>query len=738
MVKVLVCVAWPYANAPIHLGHVAGSLLPPDIFSKYHRLHGNEVLMVSGSDQHGTPITVKAEKEGVTPEVIAERYHEINKKAIEGLDIQFSLFTKTHTENHFEVVTDVFQTLRDHGYLYKKGTLQYYCPRCEKFLPDRYVEGTCPSCGNEKARGDQCERCGKAFEGGELEKAVCVHCSTAPELRETEHFFLKLTAFQDRLIEWISGKEDWKSSVKLFTKNWLEAGLADRPITRDMSWGVPVPMPGWEDKVIYVWFDAVIGYLSASKEWAKMVGRPDAWKEYWADPAVNGYYFLGKDNIPFHTIIWPAMLMGYEGLNLPYDVPANEFLTFKGDKLSKSRGNSIDIPSLLKSYQVDALRYYLAVNMPENKDSEFTWEDFQTKINNELVATLGNFYHRVLSFTFKHFGEVPSYHGTEAQKQELMEAIEKARAEVDENLQKCEFKRGLKAIMDLAQFGNRYFDGVGPWALIKKDREQCGSALYLNLQLVQALAVMSYPFLPRSGEGAWKLLGHQDTVLSKGWENITAPLPEGQKLLEPKPLFSKIVIEKDDADAAFKGFESLNLKVGRIIDAQNHPNADSLLLMQVDIGRKVQIVAGLKAYFTLDELKGRKVVVVSNLKPAKLRGYESQGMLLAAESGDLVTLLAPPAEAEPGDQVSSGMTPGEKQIEFKDFQKLTLTIGEVQEDGSIDIGRKLKCRCPPGMGRSKVPVFLPSPEADECLVFFTEKGSPVTADERLPNGATVR
>ena len=277
--------------------------------------------------------------------------------------------------------------------------------------------------------------------------------------------------------------------------------------------------------------------------------------------------------------------------------------------------------------------------MPENKDADFSWEDFETKINNELVATLGNFYHRVLSFTFKHFGEVPEYHGTEAQRQEVMEAIAKARAEVDENLQKCEFKRGLKAIMDLAQFGNRYFDSVGPWALIKKDREQCGSSLYLNLQLVQALAVLSYPFLPRSGEGAWKLLGYPEGLLSKGWEGVAAPLPEGQKLPEPKPLFSKIAVEKNDADTAFKGFESLNLKVGRIIDAQNHPNADSLLLMQVDIGRKVQIVAGLKAYFTLEELKGRKVVVVSNLKPAKLRGYESQGMLLAAEAGDVVTLL---------------------------------------------------------------------------------------------------
>jgi methionyl-tRNA synthetase len=738
MAKVLVCVAWPYANAPIHLGHVAGSLLPPDIFSKYHRMKGDEVLMVSGSDQHGTPITVKAEKEGVTPEVIAERYHEINKKAIESLDIDFSLFTKTHTENHFEVVDDVFPTLQKNGFLYKKGTQQYYCPKCEKFLPDRYVEGKCPACGNEKARGDQCEKCGKTFEGGELEGAVCTHCSTAPELRETEHYFLRLSAFQEPLITWISGKDQWKSSVKLFTQNWLQAGLQDRPITRDMTWGVPVPIPGWEGKVIYVWFEAVIGYLSASKEWAKRVGKPDEWKAYWTDPAVKSYYFLGKDNIPFHTIIWPAMLIGYGGLNLPYDVPANEFLTFKGDKLSKSRGVSIDIPSLVQKYEVDAIRYYVAANMPENKDADFSWDDLETKVNNELVATLGNFYHRVLSFTYKHFGEIPEYKGTDAQRQEVMDAISKTAAEVDTNLERCEFKRALKAIMDLAQYGNRYFDGVGPWALIKKDREQCGSALNLNLQLVKALAVMSYPFLPRSAEGAWKLLGFDGKLTEAGSAVVDTSLPARQKLMEPLPLFHKIVVEKEESSSVFKGFSTLNLKVGQILDVQNHPNADSLLLMQVDIGTKVQIVAGLKAYYTPEELKGKKVVVVSNLKPAKLRGYESQGMLMAAEGGGIVKLIAPPADANPGDSVNSGMVPNDKQIEFKDFQKLTLRVGAIAGKGSLDVGKIVKCQCPERMDVAKVAVFMPSPEADEALVFYTDKGAPIGVDERIPNGATIR
>jgi methionyl-tRNA synthetase len=359
-------------------------------------------------------------------------------------------------------------------------------------------------------------------------------------------------------------------------------------------------------------------------------------------------------------------------------------------------------------------------------------------VNNELVATLGNFYHRVLSFTYKHFGEVPEFKGTDAERQEVMGAIAKAKQEVDTNLEACEFKRALKAIMDLAQYGNRYFDGVGPWALIKKDREKCGSALNLNLQLVKALAVLSYPFLPRSAEGAWKLLGHEGTLIAGGWDGIDSSLPANQKLREPLPLFSKVAVEKDDTNSAFKGFGSLNLKVGQIIDAQNHPNADALLLMQVDIGTKIQIVAGLKAYYPLEELKGKKVVVVSNLKPAKLRGYESQGMLLAAEGGGIVKLLAPPADAVPGDSVNSGLVPSDRQIEFKDFQKLTLRVAGVAGKGQVDVGKVIKCHCPEHMEVPKVAVFLPSPEAEEALVFFTDKGAPIEVDENIPNGATIR
>ncbi len=503
-----------------------------------------------------------------------------------------------------------------------------------------------------------------------------------------------------------------------------------------MNWGVSIPLPGWEGKVIYVWFEAVIGYLSASKEWAKLSGDPDAWKLFWEDPSVKGYYFLGKDNIPFHTIIWPAMLVGYGGLNLPYDVPANEFLTFKGEKLSKSRGVSIDIPNMLERFDSDAIRYYLTVNMPEGRDSDFDWDDFVAKVNNELVATLGNYYHRVLSFTYRHFGQVPKFQGDEEERRKIQEEIARTKKEVDECLSNCQFKRGLKAVMDLAQFGNRYFDNVAPWALIKEDKERCGSVLNLNLELVKALSVLSYPFLPRSAKEAWSLLGCADSVAEQGWSSLRSKLPTGQRLREPSPHFSKISLE--EGNTLFNDFETLNLKVGQILSVRDHPNADQLVLMEVDIGKKIQLVAGIKKYYSKEALVGKKVVVVSNLKPAKLRGYESQGMVLAAEHDDDVRLLTPAGEAAPGERVNSGMSSSEKILTFQDFQKLNLRVGEMMDKEKVDIGREIKCKCPPQKSEGKVAVFLPSPDSNEALALFTEKGVPITVDGDLPNGATVR
>jgi len=740
MEKVLVCVAWPYSNSAIHLGHVAGSLLPPDIFAKYHILRGDEVLMVSGSDQHGTPVTVTAEKEGTTAEAVAERYHKINKKAIEDLGIGFSLFTKTHTDNHFEVVHDVFRTLLAKGHLYKKGTMQYYCPKCTKFLPDRYVEGSCKKCGNERSRGDQCENCGTTFEPGELLNPRCTNCGTTPVLKESEHFFLRLSEFQQPLLDYVQKQDHWRANTQLFTANWLESGLKDRAITRDMSWGVPVPVPGNEGKVIYVWFEAVIGYLSASKEWAKLSGDAEAWRPFWTDPSTRGYYFLGKDNIPFHTIIWPAMLMGYGGLNLPYDVPANEYLTFKGEKFSKSRGVGIDVPSILQKFEPDLVRYYLAANMPEGKDSDFSWDDFDARINNELVATLGNYYHRVLSFTQKNYGEVPPMimEGTEKERDEVFKAIAQAKVDLETYISTCQFKKALKAVMDLAQFGNRFFDAVAPWALVKTDKAKCGAMLNLNLEVVKALAIFSYPFLPFSSVKVWEMMGMKGTIGKGSWEQVDIVLDAGQKLLLPKPLFTKIVVEKEAANV-FQEFSKLNLKVAQIKDVQDHPNAEKLYVLKLDAGNEVQLVAGIKAYYAKDQLIGKKIVYISNLQPAKLRGVESQGMMLAAEMDEKVYVLTPSGDAAPGEPVSSGMEQGEKLISFSDFQKFIIRTGHTVGQNEVDIGRNVTVKFPAGAKvPSQVAVFLPTADAKEALPLYTLKGVPITVDGELGNGAQVR
>jgi methionyl-tRNA synthetase len=749
MEKVLIGVAWPYANGVIHLGHLAGSLLPPDLFSRYNRLLGNEVLMVGGSDQHGTPITVSAEKEGVTPEEIAERYHAINKKAIEDMEIEYTLYTKTHTENHFEVVKWFFNTLKDNGYLYTKQTMQYYCPTCKRFLPDRYVMGVCPECGAEDVRSDQCDSCGKIFEPGDLKGAYCVQCRTAPEIRETEHYFMKLSAFGDDLLKFLDGKQWWRSNVKTFTTNWLKDGLMDRAITRDMEWGVPVPVEGWEDKVIYVWFDAVIGYLSASTEYSKMIGKPDYWKEFWMDPAVKHYYFLGKDNIPFHSIIWPSMLMGVGGMNLPYDIPANEYLMFRGGKLSKSRGGAIDIPSVLEKYEPDVVRYYMSVCMPDTHDSEFTWEDFDIKVNNELVSALGNFYHRCLSFTHKNFGCIPEP-ASDADSKEVTDEIVRAFAEYDECFKRCDFKKAIKVVMDLSRFGNRYFDSVKPWALIKSDKDACGAALNTNLRIVKALAVMAWPFMPRSSEKIWGYLGQQDSIEQCGYAGMTAPLPAGQTIPEPVPVYKKIETVKAEkpkeaapapATKTFEGpfadFRNLDIRVGQVVKAEDHPDADKLFKLTVDVGEERQIVAGLRAYYSKEEITGHKILVVCNLKPAKLRGLMSQGMLLAADDeemgGHTVLLLTPSADLPNGTRMNCGLENNQGIIEYKDFQKVTVKVASV-EDGALPACGGLKVDVPAGAPR-RIAVVI---DGDKAMAFTDGKDCAVTVRREITDGAGVR
>ena len=559
--RIFIGVAWPYADGPLHLGHIAGAYLPADIFARYHRTKGNEVLMVSGSDQHGTPITIKAEQEGKKPSEIATQYHQQFLDSWGKLGITFDLFTSTGTANHAEVACDIFLTLLDRGYIYKSTMSQPLCPQCQRFLPDRYIEGTCPYCNSSGARGDQCDECGKPINAAELIDPRCRQCGTTPRFKDSEHFFLKLTAFEDRLLDWVKQQSHWRQNVLNFTRRYLEEGLRDRAITRDIDWGVSVPVEGFETKRIYVWFEAVIGYLSASKEWAKSTGDVGKWRSFWQGD-VKSYYFIGKDNIPFHTLIWPAMLMGYDDLNLPYDVPANEFLTIEGKKLSTSHSWAVWLPDYLMRYDPDPLRYLLSINMPETGDTDFSWREFVRRNNDELVATYGNLVHRVLTFVYRNFdGCVPEHSKykeiykylesldpekdlgrTNILDDSSMNVIEDAKEflfrEMDDRLSKCQFKQAIMGAMQVAHEANRYLDEKSPWKIIKIDRQAATDSLYVALYVISCLKTTLYPFLPFTSQKLHEYLGFTGKIEDYGW-CPTVPEP-GQKLLPPQPLFVKL------------------------------------------------------------------------------------------------------------------------------------------------------------------------------------------------------
>ena len=536
--RIFIGVAWPYANGPLHLGHIAGAYLPADIFARYHRLKGDKVLMVSGSDQHGAPITIRAEQESTTPQEVVAKYHQQFMDCWKKLGISFDLFTTTGTPNHTQVTHDIFLALLNRGYIYKDKMLQAYCPKCQRSLPDRYLEGTCPYCGFTKARGDECDGCGKPLNPWELKDLRCYLCSGPPRFESSEHLFLRLSSFQDQLTGWIKGQTGWRHHVVSTTWKFLDEGLKDRAITRDLDWGVIVPQPGFERKRIYVWFEAVIGYLSASKEWARLQGDDNAWQDFWQGDA-KSFYFIGKDNIFFHTLVWPAMLMGCGGLNLPYDVPANEFLTIEGKKLSTSRNWAIWLPDYLERYKPDPLRYALAANMPENGDSDFSWHEFLRRNNNELVATYGNLAHRVLTFAYRNFnGAVPAPGELDERSQRLIHGAEVALDSVDGLLYHCEFKEAIRQAMSLAQEANRYLDEQAPWKTIKTNRQTSAKSVYTVLSVLAALKTILYPFLPFSSEGLHSFLGFDGTVKEGGWK--IQSLPPGQVLRQPEPLFVKL------------------------------------------------------------------------------------------------------------------------------------------------------------------------------------------------------
>ncbi len=678
MKRVLIGVAWPYANGPIHIGQVGGCYLPPDIFRRYNLMKGREVLMVSGSDQHGTPITVQAEKEGVSPREVAEKYHKINSKALEDLGVDFTLFTYTMNETHKKVSQNIFSTLYQKDFVYLDTMETFFCPSCDRYLPDRYVTGDCPRCDASEIKGDQCDECGLLLDPDDLIQPRCMFCGGKPSLKESEHFFLKLSAFQEKLEGYIKDKDHWKSHVLNFTRSWLQEGLRDRPISRDMEWGIPVPVEGYEDKRIYVWFEAVIGYLSTSVKWAEETGGD--WEEFWKDPEARHYYFLAKDNIPFHTIIWPAMLMGYdEELNIPYDVPGNQYMRFEGRQFSTSRGLIVSLPDILEKFDTDAIRYYITSIMPELRDSNFSWADFEEKNNTELVGNLGNFIHRVLSFTYSRYGKV-TYKGEYDQRDtQAKEIMEDRVNKVGDSIEKCRFKDGMRALLELSREGNRYFNERAPWSEYKEDNERCETTLNVALHMLKAISVIGSPYLPFSMDTLWDYLGMEGSVHDVSWEEALVPPPEGQKLKEPKPLYKNIDIEEMfKEEQVMEKLKRLDLRSGRIQEVEEHPNADRLYVMRVDLGEEERtLVAGLKTDYSKEELKGKNVVVVANLEPAKLRGITSEAMVLAAEDDDKISLVI--AEAEPGEQVE-GTSKGRSQISFKEFQEYDLQVVMNEED----------------------------------------------------------
>ena len=567
--KILVCVAWPYVNGLQHIGHIAGAYLPPDIFARYHRLEGHEVLMVSGSDTHGTPITVRADEEGVTPLDIVERYHPLIIEAYLKLGLNFDLFTHTDTANHWAVTQEMFLRHLETGNIYRDVQRQLYSLDDRRWLPDRYVEGACPVCGYTEARGDQCDNCGSTYDAVELlNPRSKISGSRNLEVRETEHFFLDLARLNPALESWIQDgqKGHWRPNVLNFTRAQVESGnLRGRPITRDIDWGVTIPVPGYEDKRIYVWYDAVIGYLSATKEWASLTGDPTAWHAWWDAAAdVRASYFIGKDNIPFHAIIWPAMLIGYGGLKLPYDVPANEYLTVGGSKFSKSRGRSIGILDVLQRYDPDPWRYVLAALAPETNDSEFTWEEFVARNNNELLANWGNLVNRVLGFAYKRFdAQVPQPDALDESDRVLLETVRGGFDSVGRLYAAARFKAALAEAQRLSQEVNRYLNDKAPWQAIKTDPAAAATSIYVALQAIDWLKTLYAPVLPHTSQLVHAYLGYDGQLFGRQYTEVVADdrgqhlvlrydhsgavgrwlaseLPAGQALREPAPLIKKL------------------------------------------------------------------------------------------------------------------------------------------------------------------------------------------------------
>ena len=673
--RTLITTALPYANGPVHIGHLAGVYVPADIYARYLRLKGEEVLMIGGSDEHGVPITIRAQKEGITPQDVVDRYHAIIKDGFERLGITHDIYSRTSSATHHEHASEFFRKLYDKGEFIEKTSQQYYDEQANQFLADRYITGTCPHCNNERAYGDQCESCGTSLAPTDLKDPKSAITGNTPVLRETKHWYLPLDKHESFLREWIlEGHKEWKSNVYGQCKSWLDMGLQPRAVSRDLDWGIPVPVEGAEGKVLYVWFDAPIGYISNTKELL-----PDTWETWWKSEDTKLVHFIGKDNIVFHCIVFPAMLKAEGSYILPENVPANEFLNLEGDKISTSRNWAVWLHEYLDEFpgKQDVLRYVLTANAPETKDNDFTWKDFQARNNNELVAIYGNFVNRALVLTNKYFeGKVPALGELTDYDKETIAEVQAIKATIEKELDTYHFREALKTAMNLARIGNKYLADTEPWKLAKTDMSRVATILNIALQITANLTIVFSPFLPFSSE---KLLRMLDVNEAFSWDSLGSMelLSVGHQIATAELLFEKIEdstidaqIEKLQAtkaanelaerkaepiaqDIQFDDFLKLDIRVGTVLECSKVPKADKLLQFKIDDGLGGRtIVSGIAKHYHPEELVVKQVCFIAMLPPRKLKGIESQGMILSAEDLDgSLRLISPSVEVSPGSKV---------------------------------------------------------------------------------------
>ena len=657
--------ALPYTNGPIHIGHLAGVYVPADIFARYQRLKNNEVAFICGSDEHGVAISIKAKKEHTTPQAIIDKYHAIIKQSFADFGISFDNYSRTSLPIHHQTASDFFKKLYEQGDFIEEISEQLYDEEAHQFLADRFVIGTCPKCGNPEAYGDQCERCGSSLNATDLIDPKSSITGSKPTLKATKHWFLPLNRYQEFLEKWIleGHKNDWKPNVYGQVKSWLDDELKPRAVTRDLDWGIPVPVDGAEGKVLYVWFDAPIGYISSTKEWAEREGKD--WRPFWQDKDTELVHFIGKDNIVFHCIIFPAMLKAEGSYILPTNVPANEFLNLEGNKLSTSKNWAVWLHEYLQDFpnQQDVLRYALTANAPETKDNDFTWKDFQARNNNELVAIFGNFINRVAVLTQKYYeGEVPAAGALNATDSETLQQLSELTQKIEQSLERYRFREAQQELMNIARLGNKYLADEEPWKLIKTDAERVKTVMYVALQVATALAITSEPFLPFTSEKLKNILQLSSTAWEQVKQNPTALLPTGHKIGVATLLFEKIEdaaiakqlerlentkqANRQEAQSAaevavapqkelisYDDFAKMDIRIGTILSAEKMPKADKLLILKVDTGIDQRtIVSGIAQSFNPEEIIGKRVTVLANLVPRKLRGVESQGMILMVEN----------------------------------------------------------------------------------------------------------